>query len=101
MTMDFDYIIVGAGAAGCVLAHRLSEDPDNQVLLLEYGGRDTTNSLLHIPEGFHFTTRGDRYAYHYRTQPVCPSGEIDVWTRGKVLGGRPRGRMSVQAFVEQ
>ena len=40
--MDFDYVIVSAGAVGCALANRLSEDPDNQVLLLEYGGGDTT-----------------------------------------------------------
>src|SRR6201993_2713972 len=82
----FDYVIVGAGAAGCVLAGRLSEDPGNQVLLLEYGGRDA-NPLLHVPEGVYFTGRGDRYAYHYPTRPVGPGGQVEAWLRGKVLGG--------------
>jgi choline dehydrogenase len=56
--VDFDYVIVGAGAAGCVLANRLSEDPKNQVLLLEYGGSDTSphalcaeRVLFHPPRG--------------------------------------------------
>jgi choline dehydrogenase len=84
--VDFDYVIVGAGAAGCVLAGRLSENPENAVLLLEYGGRDT-NPLLHVPAGFYFTMRGNRYTYHYLTRPVGPGGQADVWTRGKVLGG--------------
>lgn len=84
--MDFDYVIVGAGAAGCVLAGRLSEDPGNRVLLLEYGGRDIS-PMLHIPRGFYFTLRGDRYTWHYPTQPVGPGGQTEVWTRGKVLGG--------------
>jgi choline dehydrogenase len=84
--MDTDYVIVGAGAAGCVLASRLSEDPENRVVLLEYGGRDT-NPMLHIPRGFYFTLRGDRYTYHYPTQPIGPGGHAEVWTRGKVLGG--------------
>jgi choline dehydrogenase len=83
---DFDYVIVGAGAAGCVLARRLSENPRNRVLLLEYGGRDT-NPLLYIPEGFYFTVRGNRYTYHYSTRPVGPGGQAEVWLRGKVLGG--------------
>src|SRR5260370_2643204 len=48
--VDFDYVIVGAGAAGCVLASRLSEDPGNRVLVLEYGGHDT-NPMLYVPEG--------------------------------------------------
>jgi choline dehydrogenase len=45
VTVDFNYVIVGAGAVGCVLASRLSEDPGNQVLLLEYGGRDPNPPL--------------------------------------------------------
>ena len=84
--MDFDYVIVGAGAAGSVLASRLSQDPDNQVLLLEYGGRDT-NPLLYVPLGFYFILRGKRYTYHYPTQPVGPGGQVEAWTRGRVLGG--------------
>ena len=86
MPERFDYIIVGAGAAGCVLASRLSEDPSNQVLLLEFGGPDV-NPMLYIPKGLFFTLRGNRYTYHYRTQPVGPGGQIEVWTRGKVSGG--------------
>ena len=86
MSVDTDYVIVGAGAAGCVLANRLSEDPENRVLLLEYGGRDT-NPMLYVPKGFYFTLRGDRYTYHYPTQPIGPGGKAEVWTRGKVLGG--------------
>src|SRR5690242_7726877 len=82
----FDYVIVGAGAAGSVMANRLSEDPNNRVLLLEYGGHDW-NPLIYIPKGFFFTLRGERYAYQYPTQPAGPNGKLDVWQRGKVLGG--------------
>jgi len=52
-----DYVIVGAGAAGSVLANRLSDDPSNRVLLLEYGGHDW-NPLLHVPKGFFFHSPG-------------------------------------------
>lgn len=53
--VDFDRVIVGAGAVGCVLANRLSKDPDNWVFLLEYGGGDT-NLMLYVPLGFYLTT---------------------------------------------
>ena len=86
---DFDYIIVGAGAAGCVLASRLSEDPKNQVLLLEYGAHDK-NPIIYVPEGFYFTLRGNQYAYHYPTRPVGPGGQAEALLRGKILGDRPR-----------
>jgi len=84
--VDFDYVIVGAGAAGCVLADRLSADPDNQVLLLEYGGRDK-NPMIYVPKGFYFTLRRQRYTYHYSTRPVGPDRKVEDWTRGKGLGG--------------
>ncbi|MDQ0823785.1 choline dehydrogenase [Arthrobacter sp. V1I7] len=84
--MDFDYIVVGAGAAGAVLANRLSENPKNNVLLLEYGPGDW-NPLHYIPKGFFFTLNGDRYTYHYKTQPIPGTASPETWTRGKVLGG--------------
>jgi choline dehydrogenase-like flavoprotein len=60
--VDFDYVIVGAGAASCVLASRLSEVPGNEVLL-EYGGPDA-NPLLYVPKGYYFTLRGNRCTCH-------------------------------------
>ena len=57
--VDFDYVIVGAGTAGCVLASRLSEDPANRVLVLEYGGHDT-NPMLYVPEGSISIREGSR-----------------------------------------
>ena len=82
----FDYVIVGAGASGSVLANRLSEDPNSEVLLLEYGGHNW-NPLIYIPKGFYFTLRGNRYTYHYPAQPLDSNGRVETWTRGKGLGG--------------
>ncbi len=84
--MEFDYIVVGAGAAGCVTAGRLATDPKCSVLLIEYGGRDW-NPFLYIPKGFYYTLRGDRYLYRYQTRPVTPETDPEVWLRGRVLGG--------------
>jgi choline dehydrogenase-like flavoprotein len=84
--VEFDYIVVGAGAAGCVLAGRLAAGRRLRVLLIEYGGRPV-NPLLRVPKGFYYTLRGDRYLYRYLTSPVAPGGGPEVWLRGRVLGG--------------
>lgn len=85
--MEFDYIVVGAGAAGCVVAGRLAAaEPYPSVLLIEYGGRGLS-PLLSVPKGFYYTLRGDRYLYRYQTRPVTPETDPEVWLRGRVLGG--------------
>jgi choline dehydrogenase len=89
--VEFDYVVVGAGAAGCVVAGRLAaaslvRGRRPRVLLVEYGGRPV-NPLLHVPKGFYYTLRGHRYLYRYVTNPVGPAGKHEVWLRGRVLGG--------------
>jgi len=85
--VEFDYVVVGAGAAGCVVAGRLAAAGQRpSVLLVEYGGRPV-NPLLLVPKGFYYTLRGDRYLYRYLTSPVTPAGGPEVWLRGRVLGG--------------
>ncbi len=82
----YDYIIVGGGSAGCVLAARLSEDPAIQVLLLEAGGSDR-NILFHIPAGFAKMTRGIA-SWGYSTVPQCHMQNRVFWyTQAKVIGG--------------
>ena len=81
----FDYVIVGAGGAGAVLAARLSEDPSASVLLIERGGRGH-NPLLYIPKGFFFTLQSDRLTTTYAAEPF-PAGHTEPWQRGRVMGG--------------
>ncbi|MCC4263283.1 choline dehydrogenase [Oceanimonas baumannii] len=83
----FDYIVVGAGSAGCVLANRLSEDPRIRVLLLEAGGRDS-NPWIHIPVGYFKTMHNPATDWCYQTDPdEGIDGRRLQWPRGKVLGG--------------
>ena len=83
----FDYVIVGAGTAGCVLANRLSADPEVRVLLLEAGGKDDW-IWIHIPVGYLYCIGNPRTDWCYRTEP-CEglNGRSILYARGKVLGG--------------
>ena len=82
-----DYVVVGAGPAGCVLAARLSEDPDCQVLLIEAGGRDW-NPLLGVPLMTGLILRSAYANWSYVTEPEPQlTGRRTQWARGKVLGG--------------
>ncbi len=83
----FDYVIVGAGSAGCVLANRLSENPEVTVCLLEAGPSDW-NPYIHIPAGFIKTFEGSKVNWGYRQQPSHHvSGRELLAPRGKTLGG--------------
>ncbi|OGA56415.1 MAG: choline dehydrogenase [Betaproteobacteria bacterium RIFCSPLOWO2_12_FULL_62_58] len=83
----FDYVIVGAGSAGCVLANRLSADPDVTVLLLEAGGKDDW-IWIHIPVGYLYCIGNPRTDWCYRTEPDPGlNGRSILYPRGRVLGG--------------
>ncbi len=83
----YDYIIIGAGSAGCALAHRLSENPGNSVLLLEAGGRDN-HPVIHMPLGFALLMKHKTLNWCYRTEPEPQLDNRELsWPRGKVLGG--------------
>ena len=84
---SFDYVIVGAGSAGCVLANRLSADPRNRVLLLEAGGRDNW-IWFHIPVGYLFAIGNPRADWMFRTQAEAGLNDrVLAYPRGRVIGG--------------
>ena len=83
----FDYIIVGAGAAGCVLANRLSEDGSTSICVLE-AGRDDKHPFIAIPAGFVKTLYGDRFIWPFKTEPAPGlDGRSIAMPQGKVVGG--------------
>ncbi len=84
---EFDYIVVGAGTAGCLLANRLSADPNNRVLLIEAGGRDNYH-WVHIPVGYLYCINNPRTDWCFRTEPDKGlNGRSLIFPRGKTLGG--------------
>jgi choline dehydrogenase len=84
---DFDYIIVGAGTAGCILANRLSAKPENRVLILEAGGSDNW-IWFHIPVGYLFAIGNPRSDWMFRTEAEPGlNGRSLAYPRGKVIGG--------------
>ena len=95
--LEADYVIVGAGSAGCVLANRLSADGRSKVVLLEVGGDDRptknpsqfmSNLMIHVPVGYSQTLKDPKVNWLYPTEPdPGTGGRVHVWPRGKVLGG--------------
>jgi choline dehydrogenase len=98
MEANADYVIVGGGTAGCILAARLSEDPSVRVTLLEAGPEDR-NIWIHIPAGYARLFQAGTFDWKYTTEPEAELGGRAVnWPRGKVLGGSGSGkRLGVSA----
>ena len=85
--LEFDYVVVGAGTAGSLLANRLSAEPGNRVLLLEAGGSDNYH-WIHIPVGYLYCIDNPRTDWRYRTEPCAGlNGRQLLYPRGKTLGG--------------
>jgi len=83
----YDYIVIGAGSAGCVMANRLSADSNNKVLLLEAGKKDTS-PFIHMPPGVGQLLNSTKYNWFFNTAPEPNLNDRELyWPRGKVLGG--------------
>jgi len=97
MSETFDYIVVGAGTAGCVLANRLTEDGRSTVLLLEAGGSDLS-IWIQMPIGYGRTFFDKRINWMYDTEAVEGlGGRSSYWPRGKVIGGS--GSINAMVYV--
>jgi len=85
--LEFDYVVVGAGTAGCLLAERLSANPNHRVLLIEAGGKDNYH-WIHIPVGYLYCIGNPRTDWCYQTEPEAGLNDRRLrYPRGKVLGG--------------
>jgi choline dehydrogenase len=84
--VEYDYVIIGSGAGGSVLAKRLSERSDASILVIEAGGGDR-NPMHRVPKGFFFTMHSARYAKRFDAGPFGPQDSVDAWWRGRVVGG--------------
>lgn len=84
----FDYVVVGGGTAGCIVAARLAENADTRVLLLEAGHRALTNMWMYIPVGYYKNVYNPDVTFQYETEPVPSAGNRTFpWPKGRVLGG--------------